>query len=195
MMATVVVSQIENLLVNGPSSGGNVTLTNNTITGNFLTGIAGGGISVNMDDPTSILNIYNNIIYGNGFIGPAGDGADIDIFNDNPGIVVNLYNNDFDNTPTTGFSILNATPNIDFNLNNIDPLFVNAAVNNYRLDPASPLIDAGDNAAPAVPANDLYGGTLRPVGDFVDIGAYEYAPPCDFFVIPNGIGGAAVICL
>ena len=186
--------QIENLLVNGPASGGNVTLTNNTITGNFLTGIAGGGISVYMDDPTSILNIYNNIIYGNGFIGPAGDGADIDIFNDDLGIVVNIYNNDFDNTPTTGFSILNATPNIDFNLNNIDPLFFNAAVNNYRLDPASPVIDMGDNAAPAVPVVDLY-GRLRLVGDFVDIGAFEYAPPCDFFVIPNGIGIATVICL
>jgi len=185
--------QIENLLVNAPASGGNVTLTNNTITGNFLTGLAGGGISVYMDDPASILNIYNNIIYGNGFIGPAGDGADIDIFNDNPGIVVNIYNNDFDNTPTTGFSILNATGNMANNLNNVDPLFVSAV--DYHLTVDSPVIDMGDNFAPSLPVKAL-DGKLRISGPAVDIGAYEYGQPgCTFFVLPNGIGGAAVICL
>ena len=118
------------------------------------------------------MNIYINIIYGNELIGPAGDGVYIDIFNDDSCIVVNINNNDFDNTQTTGFSILNATPNIDFNLNNFDPLFVNAVANDYHLDAASLLIDTCDNAAPGVLTNDL-DNFCRLDGLFVYMRAYE----------------------
>ncbi|MFC1845223.1 choice-of-anchor Q domain-containing protein, partial [Thermodesulfobacteriota bacterium] len=167
---------IENL-TSLPPSGGNVTLTNNTITGNLLAdspdGIAGGGISLDMNDAASVLNIYNNIIYGNGFDvvdGTAGDGADIDINNSDAAMEVNLNNNNYDTTVTTGIIIANTlTSNIN-NLN-VDPLFVDALNDDYRLMAASPVIDIGDDAV--APADDL-AGVLRPQGLFVDIGAHEY---------------------
>jgi hypothetical protein len=69
-----------------------------------------------------------------------------------------------------------------------DPLFARTAfgdvLGDYRLQMASPAIDAGDNAAPQIPAADL-DGTAR-IGDGnqdghaqVDLGAYEYSnqPP------------------
>jgi hypothetical protein len=53
-----------------------------------------------------------------------------------------------------------------------DPLFLDVANGNYRLAPGSPLLDAGDNAAPHLPATDLDGNS-RISNGFVDIGAYE----------------------
>jgi serine protease len=69
-----------------------------------------------------------------------------------------------------------------------DPLFARPAfgdvLGDYRLQMASPAIDAGDNAAPQIPAADLDGGPRIGDGDQdgdarVDLGAYEYSnqPP------------------
>jgi parallel beta-helix repeat protein len=60
-----------------------------------------------------------------------------------------------------------------------DPLFTGAAAGNYRLTGASPAIDAGDNAAPNLPATDLAGSPRIVDGNgddvaTVDMGAYEY---------------------
>ncbi len=61
------------------------------------------------------------------------------------------------------------TGNIDTN-----PLFVNPAGFDLRLNPGSPCIDAGDPVqSPPVPATDLR-GVSRPQGLRVDMGAYEY---------------------
>src|SRR2546426_5914755 len=38
-----------------------------------------------------------------------------------------------------------------------DPLFADPTIGNYRLQPASPSIDAGDNTAPQIPSRDLDG--------------------------------------
>src|SRR5262249_35925195 len=68
----------------------------------------------------------------------------------------------------------------------VDPLFVRNAVadvlGDYHLRPGSPLIDAGDNAAPGIPATDLDGSPRIADGDGdgvarVDLGAYEIANP------------------
>jgi len=54
-----------------------------------------------------------------------------------------------------------------------DPLFMNAATNNFRLQPESPCIDAGLNAA-AVGTLDLAGNPRRYNNGTVDMGAYEF---------------------
>lgn len=55
-----------------------------------------------------------------------------------------------------------------------DPLFANAAGGDYRLQPGSPAIDAGNNTA-AFSAVDM-DGNPRFQGRAVDIGAYEWTP-------------------
>lgn len=60
------------------------------------------------------------------------------------------------------------------NLLGIDPMFVNAAMQDFHLMPASPAIDAADPAATS-PDHD-YDGTPRPQGARRDIGAFEYKP-------------------
>ncbi len=60
-------------------------------------------------------------------------------------------------------------------LTGLDPLFVNPDSNDYRLQPCSPLVNAGSNDfAPGV--TDL-AGQSRIQGGTVDIGAYETAAP------------------
>lgn len=54
-----------------------------------------------------------------------------------------------------------------------DPLFVNVAVGNYRLQSRSPAINAGNNSAPDLTHKDL-AGKPRIVGGTVDLGAYEF---------------------
>jgi PKD domain len=58
---------------------------------------------------------------------------------------------------------------------NTDPVFVDPAHSDFRLAASSPLIDAGDPAAPAAdePATD-FAGRQRVVNGRTDIGAFEY---------------------
>ena len=158
------------------SESGNITLTNNTITGNETTGGTpllqdGGGLYVDLNNAFSSLNIYNNIIFNNT---AAGVGDDFLIFNlDLNAMTIN--NNDFNDTPDTGYLINGDTTNLITLLNkNVDPGFENAAIDNYHLAIDSPVIDAGDNTAPALPDFDL-DGVSRPQNSTVDMGAYEAA--------------------
>jgi hypothetical protein len=53
-----------------------------------------------------------------------------------------------------------------------DPLFVNAATGNYRLQPTSPCLNKGSAAAPNLPAIDL-DGAPRIMGSAPEMGTYE----------------------
>jgi hypothetical protein len=76
---------------------------------------------------------------------------------------------------------------------NANPMFVDEASGDFRLQPFSPCIDAGDATAPALPATDIDGDDRRiddpTVTDtgygsppIVDIGADEFDPSCFVFV-------------
>jgi hypothetical protein len=66
----------------------------------------------------------------------------------------------------------------------LSPSFVDAAGADFRLTPASPLLDAGDPAAPAAERHDLDGNVRAisaacpPIAARRDIGAYELDPGC-----------------
>jgi len=125
------------------------------------TGAKGAGMYCTMSSP----KIMNTIICGNGPDNFVGGGFPDVSFSDIQG----------------GFT---GEGNIDLN-----PLFVDSAGNNYRLDPSSPCIDAGFNSG-APPDDVEY--IHRPIdgnGDTVaicDIGAHEYFFPAGivYFVNP-----------
>ncbi|MGH2271881.1 chitobiase/beta-hexosaminidase C-terminal domain-containing protein [Anaerohalosphaeraceae bacterium U12dextr] len=150
---------------------------------------SGGGLAVNMSSNSIITN---SIFYGNSS-GSAGGGLSIDY-----GVTLNnciVWGNTAGTphskqiTLISGMSVnyCNIQGQIVFGLGNIDadPLFVDAANGNFRLQPGSPCIDAGINAAiPAGVIADL-AGTPRIVDGncdgnaIVDMGAYEYFLPGD----------------
>jgi hypothetical protein len=131
---------------------------NNTITANSSSG-GGGGAAFKVDNTTAVLNVFNNIIWGNsGSPGSdvwlAGTGKErIFSNNDANGVfgVWDLFQNDLD----------------------VDPQFVDAANGNYHLQSGSPCIDAGTNGAPSLPSTDL-DGNPRFVNGTVDLGCYEH---------------------
>jgi len=84
-----------------------------------------------------------------------------------------------------------------------DPQFLNPAAGDYRIGSSSPLVDAGNNAAPFLPATDLAGNpriaSASGSPDRIDIGAYEFfdgAPTAnagpDQVVAADGSCGALV---
>ncbi len=106
--------------------------------------------------PTAIT-VSNSIIWGN-------DEAAVDLHFGPLGSVEITYSNVEAGWPGEG--------NLD-----ADPQFVNPFSLNLRLQPGSPCIDAGDNAAPDLPETDIVGNHRIMFGGrrlTVDIGAYEY---------------------
>ena len=171
--------------------GGELELINNTIVNNHADA-NGGGVQISNRRSGSEFEITNNIIYGNtnngvgGHAGGSKVGSDIAINSDEEDFTIVLESNVFD-TSLPGFSIhsgnnLVATDfdsfgRVDYeipesNLDNVDPLFVDAANGDYRLSSNSPLIDQGYDSG-NLESFDL-DGYSRESGDDVDIGAYEY---------------------
>ncbi|MGJ7033108.1 choice-of-anchor Q domain-containing protein [Niabella hirudinis] len=128
------------------SSGAAPTITNCSFSGNYAT-LLGGGI---FDDETNFsVQLRNSIIWGN----TAANGAGI--FEYGPNAIVNN-------------SIVQGGVN-----GNKNPLFVDAANGNVRLQCGSPAINAGNNSyIPGGITTDL-DGNARIQGTTVDMGAYE----------------------
>ena len=72
-----------------------------------------------------------------------------------------------------------------------DPLFMSAANNDFHLQAASPAVNAGNNAAPNLPATD-FDGNPRIVGT-IDLGVYEVVSTSAANISPNSLsfGGQA----
>ncbi|MEJ2722644.1 MAG: right-handed parallel beta-helix repeat-containing protein, partial [bacterium] len=153
--------------------GCNGRLTNVTFYGN--TAESGGAIGVDFGCP----EIHNTVAWGNG--------ADP---------VANAYGG----TPTFYHSLIEGSGgsgawdsafgtdgggNIDG-----DPLFVDAPGGNVRLSLESPVIDAGNNAAPNVTATD-YDGNPRIVGAAIDMGAFEFACPAASRIFVDAVATGA----
>ena len=155
---------------------GNVTLVNNTITGNTNPGEGAGGVWISLREDTAQANLYNNIIWGNS---AAVGVSDLQIENDwNLNFLpspVNLFHNDIDQSETGTFIEI-PFPIDPSNLDNVDPLFVNAGAGDYQLQAGSPVINVGDNNAPELPDTDQDGHS-RIIGGVVDLGAFEFLDP------------------
>ncbi|MCC7344818.1 MAG: right-handed parallel beta-helix repeat-containing protein [Deltaproteobacteria bacterium] len=163
--------------------GTNLTLTNNTIFGNASQAsddaANGGGVSVLLGTDTT-ADVYNNIIFGNSAEANGGDiysDEDSAVASGLTGGTLNLFNNDFTSfyseaLDNGGAGTVNQGNNID-----ADPLFVNAAGDDFNLTEGSPAIDSGDPSAPAMPATD-FAGDPRPAipGTNPDMGALEFQP-------------------
>lgn len=141
-----------------PSS--QLTLINNTVTGNTAIGGGGGGLAIQINGVVEVLDVYNNIIWGNSASGNgadvwlAGTGSKKAFFNNNAHGMYGVW---------------------DIAVNNLDlaPAFFDPVNGDYHLRGASPCINAGTNGAPSLPALDLDGNS-RTNGLYVDIGAYEF---------------------
>jgi hypothetical protein len=95
-----------------------------------------------------------------------------------------------DYDPATNVTLAGGTIGADVGSLDADPAFVDPGGGDYRLQPGSPLIDAGNPAALSVDESttDL-GGQPRVVNGRRDIGAFEYQPPAPTPAPPDASGG------
>jgi hypothetical protein len=148
---------------------GGVKVTNCTVVGNKA--YYRGGIFV--EDPVSTGNVFNSIIWGN--TAESGN-PDFSYYNGGSGAI--------------HYSIFTSTQTfVNDNFPGIDPLFIGASIDNYRLSENSPAINNGSNTyyTASYPAIDL-AGKNRTIAATIDIGAYEFSD----FIIPSGGEKSAV---
>lgn len=139
------------ILINGNSQ---AFISNNTAFGNGGDNATVGGFSLQVGTSAADAVVAsNNILWGN-------SSPDLDIVN---GAV--LFNNNIES--------VQGTPSpLSANNLSVDPEFVDMP-QNYNLQPLSPMVDAGLNAAPGGLTTVDLNGRTRVRGSAVDIGAYE----------------------
>jgi len=142
------------------SCGSGNQVYNNLVWGNR------GGIDVEYGS-VSNTSVYNNTIYNNT---KNGGEYNLHVGSDSTGAIIR------NNIVYTGSGFLDegVGSTKDHNLVGINPLFVNAAANDFHLQSGSPTINAGTSIG--APTTDFDGNT-RPQGSGYDIGPHEYVSP------------------
>jgi hypothetical protein len=139
-----------------------------------------GGIGVGTYDSAAKVMIINDTFHSNGQVGIETYNAASTVYVTNTIIYkheVGLRRNDPASTLISNYNLLSNTTNYAGgvtpganDIKNKNPLFVDAANNNFHLDSSSPAIDKGtSNGAPPVDFED----ESRPQGPKVDIGVDE----------------------
>ena len=156
------------------SKAGLVALINNTVARNegLNAGPRGGGVHVTLGDDydaTADARLYNNIVFANLMDEEADDVAVVN-HPDQAAVYgqVTVHHNDYGILTQ---NVVSYTVDLAGNIH-ADPLFADPYVGNYRLTAGSACVDAGDDAAPNLPAADR-AGQPRIAGAHVDLGAYE----------------------
>jgi|GEM_PF-1292790 len=153
---------------------GSPTISNSLITNNSGRFIEG--------EDTSTLRIENNTI--------ANNGTGIRSLESNTMLVYNnifwgnTSNIDANFNGTVDFNIMEGGYALGTSISTADPMFVNEAGDNYRLQSGSPGINTGNNAYASTP-RDL-DGNIRVENGQVDMGAYEFGAG-DCPIITDGI--------
>jgi len=151
------------------TSDGTVTIVNNTLVQNNMLLGTGGAIWLDTMSATLTSVAANNIIVANTAL--VGSGVDHTLYY---GEILNnaFFDNNGDDLYNGGGSGASITDNMF-----VDPMFSSSSAGNYRLDEASPLIDAADASFETTADVD---GFFRPFdgdGDAVaiaDLGAFEF---------------------
>jgi hypothetical protein len=170
---------------NSASTGGGTYLCqlyNCAVIGNTASGSGGGAARGSLNNCTIISNSAST--YGGGFDGSS-DGTlnnCIVYFNDAPANA-NYYRGSFNLSGSVNYCCtVPYSTNGPGNLTN-NPVFVNTAGRNLRLQPSSPCINAGSDGL--VSGNTDLDGTPRIVGGVVDLGAYEFQSPIHYVKVTS----------
>lgn len=132
-----------------------ILIVNNTAVENGLGTGWGAGIAVLNGEASGIV-IRNNLVAGNEYA---------QILDESGGAGITADHNLLWGDSGSGDDVVGTNPV------QADPMLVDAANDNFRLQVGSPAIDAG--SATDAPATDL-DGNARPLGAGIDIGAYEH---------------------
>jgi hypothetical protein len=168
---------------------GAITVANNTVVGNKITGGDAGGLFVFSSFTPSTagsVDIYNNVIFNNAASGgtqcltSCNDIFVKDAFDPSAvSSIVNVFNNDYSDIFFSCDPNVGCIPhqNVDPLTNiNADPLFASAGTGDFHLLAGSPAIDTGTAFGPVNPTVD-FDGNPRNQGLAPDMGALEFPKP------------------